>query len=196
MNDINILSQDHSIEPADLNPHGPYNGSSVAETYPSQQQDPTLFPNQAVTFQNSYDVKAQQQSITLQEDLGTLSTHGIVNLHFNEEAHLADLERHDPRKYIQDHLGPLLQKELGMFYMERQRGLQRMFAPENLSKRLDQIFDKDLIVKKLLSDVEAEGNLAFERVSQQLRQFVNIEQERKIEKQAKHILELQGLNAN
>ena len=84
----------------------------------------------------------------------------------NNDTYLADLERQDPRKYIQGHLGPMLQKEIGMFYMERQRALQRMFAPENLARRLESIFDRDLIVKRLLSDLDFEGNLAFERVSQ------------------------------
>ena len=53
-----------------------------------------------------------------------------------------------------------------MFYMERQRGLQRMFTPENLARSLDQILERDVIVKKLLSDVVLEGNHAFDRIAQ------------------------------
>ena len=71
-----------------------------------------------------------------------------------------------------------------------------MFTPENLARRLDQIVEKDVIVKKLLSDVDFEGHLAFDRISQQLRQFLNFEQEQKLEKQARQILELQSLNTN
>ena len=41
-----------------------------------------------------------------------------------------------------------------------------MFAPENLARSLDQILERDVIVKRLLSDVELDGNLAYERIAQ------------------------------
>jgi hypothetical protein len=43
-------------------------------------------------------------------------------------------------------------KELAMFFMDRQRALQKLFNPDHIHSRIDDIIEKDLLVKKLLSD--------------------------------------------
>jgi hypothetical protein len=49
-----------------------------------------------------------------------------------------------------------------------------MFTPDALVRRLDGVFDKDVLVKKMMSDLDGDCNIAYERLSQLLRQHVDV----------------------
>ena len=65
-------------------------------------------------------------------------------------------QTYDVKNLMVSSVAPQIHKELALFYIERQRSLQRIFSPEVIASKVDQVCDSDLLVRKLLADVEAD----------------------------------------